>query len=792
VGYDCKADAWNWKELWTPEKQGWCCKHEYVGCVERELPQEKVFQCKVQSKVQTSIAGPASNICLAFAFSTDGLRMAACKSGDEQTWSWQGDRLRIEYNYKCLVYKQGGTVGLGACGSEGGSGGGTSWTSQGTRLQPAGDGTRCLTRSDHPSEAPFLAICDGKEAQVWNLKQSTGWAAEEADWCCRRRSIGCQTTSRAPPPPTTSTTTRITTSTTAIPTTMPPSGVYQCTGSSPTTWSAAQLLWCCLNGHPEVDASCPKHVSSLAKESYDCTLGSQDWRNLWGPEKQTWCCVHAAVGCTLASLLPEVPASGGKANPSQSAEQQEEEAEAFGLLEGLERSGSISGTPGGFSPSPSSPSSAALLSSSSPSSPSRGYDCLGSSPSAWTVERRLHCCSFEEIGCPQVSQPQQQQQQWQQQQQQQSGASPAIVGGTGFGGYDCRKEAVASWTQSKRSWCCDRQGLGCDAACEEIRNPNQATREMCCRTEHLFCETRTTLPANFDCSSGVSWSWSNDKALYCCRHEQKGCEYLPREEVDRLAAGEDAGTLGRSAGEAFLAVLLGPWQWLGNLVGLGGESGSSSRSRQGNGNMNMPLSTTQSFSDLLTTTTVRFEQTTTTTTTYRLQSAYPAVGGSLPPSTTRDSGGVTFQCFSGLSSTWSSRQLAWCCIHYGKGCEVLSESMPGSLFTCTDSSAMSVGKATWCCKHQQLLCQTPEAASFPMKYETPHHREAAEGQSSDGHEEVKKVGAFVGFLSFAGLLVAGSVVWRHHRFRCNSCRTRRRGLRMLEVLDYEFEEVVLL
>lgn len=90
-------------------------------------------------------------------------------------------------------------------------------------------------------------VCDEVAAASGDLRAG-GWSAEELDWCCRVRGVGCTSTPWTDP-------------------------------RSATAGSAAA------------------GGSTTAEDEYDCREGFQSWRDAWPDRKKDWCCYYYSRGC---------------------------------------------------------------------------------------------------------------------------------------------------------------------------------------------------------------------------------------------------------------------------------------------------------------------------------------------------------------------------------------------------------------------------------------------------------------------------------------------------------------
>lgn len=152
------------------------------------------------------------------------------------------------------------------------------------------------------------------------------------------------------------------------------------------------------------------------------------------------------------------------------------------------------------------------------------HKCHEGSSDTWSQEKFEFCCVIKGIGCPQedplgtvrLRRHTRNRNDWEDDASQDTldGSSPdkpRPQEGEEALHFDCAHEDKGDWHTTKRMWCCEKWGLGC----EEL--------------------------GNFNCNSGFwNWrkGWSVQKKEYCCKHEKKGCDdrlYDCSEDTDRLS-----------------------------------------------------------------------------------------------------------------------------------------------------------------------------------------------------------------------------------------------------------------
>jgi len=215
-------------------------------------------------------------------------------------------------------------------------------------------------------------------------------------------------------------------------------------------WSGAHRSWCCMIK----GVGCPR----TSPAPYDCETGLYEWETAWSDAKKIWCCPLTGAGCTGAPY----PATAG----------------TMGGGDGVGGAGAVV------------TSYRVTTTQRLSTSTSWPYDCsIGyfTWESGWSPGKRAWCCLHEGLRCPKlsgVSPPA-------------VYASPASVLG---GGYDCKAEYYhweEGWSEEKKVWCCQNEGLGC---------PNQEPYD--CRDE----------PADWEAV------WTYAKKEWCCRNQGLGCQ----------------------------------------------------------------------------------------------------------------------------------------------------------------------------------------------------------------------------------------------------------------------------
>jgi len=74
------------------------------------------------------------------------------------------------------------------------------------------------------------------------------------------------------------------------------------------------------------------------------------------------------------------------------------------------------------------------------------------------------------------------------------------------------------WSEAKADYCCQSEGLGCDAKNCNIYVPpwSPAKQDECCKEFDQNCDS-------YVCVGVEQSAWSPDKRNWCCTNEQVGC-----------------------------------------------------------------------------------------------------------------------------------------------------------------------------------------------------------------------------------------------------------------------------
>jgi len=211
---------------------------------------------------------------------------------------------------------------------------------------------------------------------------------------------------------------------------------------------------------------------------FDCNEGFANWQSAWSPDKQSWCCNTAGLGCpTPTTQRPYVEPPSPPPPPPP--------APRFV-----------------WAPPPQ-PATAAPLN-----------ECQMGGLNTWTMEKKAYCCLHYRNGCDTQAPP------------------PAPVP------FDCNAGWAnwqAGWSVPKKIWCCQSAGRGCaptpplmpfdcNAGFDNwVAGWSEPKKQWCCQNGGRGCQT-AALP--FDCNAGFdNWvaGWSVPKKQWCCQHAGRGC-----------------------------------------------------------------------------------------------------------------------------------------------------------------------------------------------------------------------------------------------------------------------------
>jgi len=308
-----------------------------------------------------------------------------------------------------------------------------------------------------------------------------GWSAGKKSWCCSHENLGCHVFVKVSDP-------------------------YDCDAGFSNWqagWSTAKKHWCCSN----VNRGCEEHAS------YDCDAGYSNWEKGWSEPKKIWCCARHQRGCPSTSLSPLGCHAACSVNKVAAtcrdriqfsaihdfAHKENACGQAYSKVQvecDICRACSIQasechGLDVTFH------------------STSKPFDCqagFSNWKAGWSSPKKAWCCHNEHKACEE--------------------AAPTS--------YDCQaglSNFHSGWSQPKKYWCCDKQGLGCEGPSAPTVPAGSGFYWKHVQMNGFWTWVRahtSELHAapNYDCDAGLAsfkMGWSDDKKLWCCKHEHKGC-----------------------------------------------------------------------------------------------------------------------------------------------------------------------------------------------------------------------------------------------------------------------------
>merc|ERR1719193_147508 len=140
------------------------------------------------------------------------------------------------------------------------------------------------------------------------------------------------------------------------------------------------------------------------------------------------------------------------------------------------------------------------------------FTCGGSDAeiaASWTETRKAFCCLREQRGCPHTKT---------------------------FSLLDCKECDAAKWSLARRRWCCAHSGLACPSpraalphlcvgSGEAQAKWSAPRRKWCCARAGVSCGTSVSTAASaaapYKCTGGGEWTKLEKE--WCCQHHGKGC-----------------------------------------------------------------------------------------------------------------------------------------------------------------------------------------------------------------------------------------------------------------------------
>lgn len=206
------------------------------------------------------------------------------------------------------------------------------------------------------------------------------------------------------------------------------------------SWSSQKQRWCCTNR----GRGCESRESQL----YDCQAGFEDWQRQWSDGQKLWCCTVFGKGC-----------------PSEFTDEVHEVQK-----------------------------------------PHEQFECNGPSHS-WSSTQRSFCCTHHQKGCPEKKVKTQ----------------PQLKGCEAHCDLNGQKQSCQAQINSAARSAFAHQNNACGKAYEKVKSECAVCSS--CALAEVTCKA---LPVSkpFDCGAALqNWvaRWSEKKKDWCCKHEMKGC-----------------------------------------------------------------------------------------------------------------------------------------------------------------------------------------------------------------------------------------------------------------------------
>jgi len=311
-------------------------------------------------------------------------------------------------------------------------------------------------------EITFSAPYDCDDG-YWNWQQA--WNSSKAEYCCTSRGRGCPTSSSSHP--------------------------FDCNANlvnGYVSWSESKKQWCCAR----VGRGCPT-TTSHNQALFNCHIGQYEVANAWDVTKRMWCCDHYSIGCGVPGTSEPYDCSAGFRNWEAGWSGNKKTWCCANKNMGCARTAVVASLPydcdAGYSNwqagwssgkkqwccAHSSRGCATPVSPTLVTDMSKPYDCnaaLGNFHRAWSAPKKKWCCQNEQKGCDGNGPPQQTAgpgMYWKHVNVDGYWTWEAIAGdrmASDMGpAYDCQAglgNFHLGWAASKKSWCCEHDGLGCD------------------------------------------------------------------------------------------------------------------------------------------------------------------------------------------------------------------------------------------------------------------------------------------------------------------------------------------
>jgi len=135
-----------------------------------------------------------------------------------------------------------------------------------------------------------------------------------------------------------------------------------------------------------------------------------------------------------------------------------------------------------------------------PATTTETFDCMNDYQNwrwSWTDSKRTWCCEHKGLGCKHVG----------------------VEASAKIGVYhDCKASPTnlrSAWSDDKQNWCCKNQGVACDAVNPTVRTGG-----------HVANVEKQDSDKKFDCLKDLAnfkTKWLEDKKVWCCEKKNIGC-----------------------------------------------------------------------------------------------------------------------------------------------------------------------------------------------------------------------------------------------------------------------------
>jgi len=230
--YDCQST-----DEWDPEKRGWCCATQGLGC-----PEEKGYKCRTTEDSEFSEWTAERRIWCCF------VRNVGCPDDEETT------PRASSLPEQSLVLAGG--VPAAPQESEG---------APTTSMAPLQESEGAPTTSMAPLQDAILQLFGVRRTKgtTYDCTSSEIWGEDKTAWCCETEGRGCPDDAEN---------------------TTENDDAYDCTTSD--DWELAKEIWCC----NDQQLGCDRQAWTK-----DCTEGEEE---TWRTQKKDWCCYNQRIGCT--------------------------------------------------------------------------------------------------------------------------------------------------------------------------------------------------------------------------------------------------------------------------------------------------------------------------------------------------------------------------------------------------------------------------------------------------------------------------------------------------------------